>query len=129
MSFNSKYSGQQVENLLDQVANGNTGGSGGGGSSSGSSSYPLVNHGTSDTTFTLTPNTFHVWNEVVELDLSLAGGVEGVVNEYLFQFTSGETATSLTLPDTIKWVAEPTVEPNKTYQISIVNNIGLFVGV
>jgi hypothetical protein len=31
MSFNSKYSGQQVENLLDQVANGNTGGSGGGG--------------------------------------------------------------------------------------------------
>lgn len=31
MSFNSKYSGQQVENLLDQVANGNTGGGGGGG--------------------------------------------------------------------------------------------------
>lgn len=30
MSFNSKYSGQQVENLLDQVANGNTGGGGGG---------------------------------------------------------------------------------------------------
>lgn len=28
MSFNSKYSGQQVENLLDQVANGNTGGGG-----------------------------------------------------------------------------------------------------
>ena len=33
MSYNSKYTGQQVENLLDQVANGNTGG--GGGSSSG----------------------------------------------------------------------------------------------
>lgn len=128
MSFNSKYSGQQVENLLDQVANGNTGGTGGS-SSSGSSSYPLVNHGTSDTTFTLTPNTFHVWNEVVELDLSLTGGVEGVANEYLFQFTSGETATSLTLPDTIKWVAEPTIEPNKTYQLSIVNNIGLIVSV
>ena len=31
MSFNSKYSGQQVEALLDQVANGNTGGGGGGG--------------------------------------------------------------------------------------------------
>lgn len=28
MSFNSKYSGQQVENLLDQVASGNAGGGG-----------------------------------------------------------------------------------------------------
>ena len=26
MSYNSKYSGEQVENLLDQVASGNTGG-------------------------------------------------------------------------------------------------------
>jgi hypothetical protein len=31
MSFNSKYTGQEVEDLLDQVANGNTGGEGGGG--------------------------------------------------------------------------------------------------
>lgn len=31
MSYNSKYSGQQVEALLDQVASGNAGGSGGGG--------------------------------------------------------------------------------------------------
>lgn len=30
MSFNSKYTGQEVENLLDQVANGNAGGGGGG---------------------------------------------------------------------------------------------------
>lgn len=30
MSYNSKYSGAQVEELLDQVANGNTGGGGGG---------------------------------------------------------------------------------------------------
>lgn len=29
MSYNSKYSGEQVENLLDQVASGNTGGGGG----------------------------------------------------------------------------------------------------
>lgn len=32
----------------------------GGGSSSGNGAYSEVNHGTSDTTFTLTPNTFHV---------------------------------------------------------------------
>ena len=123
MSYNSKYTGQQVEDLLDQVAEGS------GSSSGGSGAYAEVSHGTGDTAFALTPNVFHVWDEVIELDLSLAGGVEGVVNEYLFQFTSGETATSLTLPDTIKWVAEPTIEPNKTYQLSIVNNIGLIVSV
>lgn len=118
MSFNSKYSGQQVENLLDQVAEGG-----------GSGAYAEVSHGTGDTAFALTPNTFHVWDEVSSLDLSFEDETVGVANEYLFQFTSGETATSLTLPDTIKWVAEPTIEPNKTYQLSIVNNIGLIVGV
>ena len=32
--------------------------------------YPEVNHGTGDTTFTLTPNTFHVWDEVTSLTLN-----------------------------------------------------------
>ena len=121
MSYNSKYSGQQVEDLLDQVASG--------GSSSGNGAYAEVNHGTSDTTFALTPNTFHVWDEVASLDLSFAEEHAGVVNEYLFQFTSGNTATTLSLLDTIQWVATPSVESNKTYQVSIVNNIGLIVGV
>ena len=91
--------------------------------------YPKVNHGTNDTTFTLTPNTFHVWDEVASLDLSFGDEVAGVVNEFVFQFTSGATATTLTLPDTIQWVEQPNIEANKTYQVSIVNNIGLIVGV
>lgn len=124
MSYNSKYSGQQVEDLLDQVAEG------GGSSSGGSGAYAEVSHGTGDTAFALTPNTFHVWDEVAELDLSFADENVGVANEYLFQFESGATATSLTLPDTVQWVnGEPAIEPNKTYQVSIVNNIGLMVGV
>lgn len=118
MSYNSKYSGQQVEELLDQVANG-------GGSSSGSGAYAEVNHGTSDTTFTLTPNTFHVWDEVASLDLSFADEQVGVANEYLFQFTSGTTATTLTLPD-VKWANDtaPTIAENKIYQISILKGFG-----
>ena len=92
--------------------------------------YAEVNHGTSDTTFTLTPNTFHVWDEVATLDLSFCEEISGVANEFLFQFTSGATATSLTLPDTIQWVnGVPNIEANKTYQVSIVNNIGLIVSV
>ena len=96
-----------------------------GGSSSGSA-YSEVSHGTADTTFELTPNTFHVWNEVAELDLSLGAETAGVANEYLFQFTSGSTATTLSLPDDIKWANDdvPAIETNKIYQISILKGLG-----
>lgn len=97
--------------------------SGGGGSSSGSGAYAEVNHGTSDTTFTLTPNTFHVWDEVASLTLTLGSETAGVANEFLFQFTSGATATALTLPDDIKWTEELVIESNKIYQVSILKGL------
>ena len=96
-----------------------------GGSSDGSGAYAEVNHGTSNTTFALTPNTFHVWDEVASLDLTLGSETSGVANEYLFQFTSGSTATSLVLPDDIKWAnGELTIESNKIYQVSILKGLG-----
>lgn len=95
----------------------------GGSSSSGSGAYAEVNHGTNDTTFTLTPNTFHVWDEVASLTLDLGSETSGVANEFLFQFTSGSTATSLTLPDDIKWANELAIEPNKIYQVSILKGL------
>ena len=90
-----------------------------------SSAYPEVNHGTGDTTFTLTPNTFHVWDEVTSLTLNFGSGISGVANEYLFQFTSGPTATSLALPDDIKWANDnvPTIEANMIYQVSILHGL------
>ena len=96
-----------------------------GGSSSGSGAYAEVSHGTSDTTFTLTPNTFHVWDEVATLDLSFGAETSGVANEYLFQFTSGATATTLTLPSDIKWANDttPTIAENKIYQISVLKGL------
>lgn len=98
--------------------------------SSNSSAYPEINHGTSDTTFTLTPNTFHVWDEVTSLDLSFGEETEGIANEFLFQFTSGTTATTLILPDTIKWANEevPTIETNMIYQISILKGLASVLG-
>jgi hypothetical protein len=96
----------------------------GGSSSSGNGAYVEVNHGTSDTTFTLTPNTFHVWNEVASLTLDFGSEIAGVVNEYLFQFTSGAAATTLTLPDNIIWATQPNIQAEKTYQVSILNNLG-----
>ena len=97
----------------------------GGGSSSGGGAYPEVVHGTGDTTFTLTPNTFHVWDEVASLDLSLGSETEGVANEFVFQFTSGGTATTLILPDDLKWVNDsiPVIAENKIYQVSILKGM------
>lgn len=96
----------------------------GGSSSGGSGAYAEVNHETSDTTLTLTPNTFHVWDEVASLTLDFGSETAGVANEYLFQFTSGATAMSLTLPDDIKWANDtPTIEPNKIYQVSILKGL------
>ena len=104
---------------------GDKGDAGSGGSGGGSGAYAEVNHGTSDTTFALTPNTFHVWDEVNALTLTLGSETAGVANEYLFQFTSGATATSLALPDTIKWAnnTAPTIVENTIYQISILNGL------
>ena len=90
---------------------------------------PVVEHGTSDTTFTLTPNTYHIWGEVASLTLTLGNVTSGYLSEYMFEFTSGSTATTLSLPSSVKWPATPLVQANKKYQVSIVNNIGLMVGV
>ena len=89
----------------------------------------IVNHGTSDTTFTLTPNIFHVWGTVASLTLTLATASTTTMDEFMFQFTSGTTATTLSLPSTVKWVAEPEIKAGMTYQVSIVNNIAVIGGV
>lgn len=77
------------------------------------------------TTVTIKPNTFNVWGEVATLNISLAPASDAVYNEYMVQFTSGETATTLALPDTITWMSEPTINANATYQISIINNLAV----
>ena len=85
----------------------------------------LVNHGTADTTFTLTPNAMHVWGEVAQLTLTLGEPMPNVVNEYAFEFQSPATPTNLSLPATLKWYngyVTP-VRANKRYQASIVNNV------
>lgn len=146
MGYSSKNTGQLLENVVQNaLLKGNNEeytpvndfdpatkkyvddkiGQGGGSSSGNGGSYTEVNHGTNDTTFTLTPNTFHVWDEVTSLDLSLAEEQAGIANEYLFQFTSGSTATTLTLPDSIKWANDsaPTISENMIYQISVLKGL------
>lgn len=78
---------------------------------------------------TIQPNVLNVWGEVASLDIALAEPTDNtIVNEYMVQFASGATATTLTLPSGIKWLSKPSIEANTTYQISIVNNLAVIGG-
>lgn len=94
---------------------------------------PVNNHGTSDTTFAVTPNILHIWGTVASLSLTLATPTDNtIVNEYMIEFVSGSTATTLSMPSSVEWAescGSLSVEASKTYQISIVNNIGLWCAV
>ena len=88
----------------------------------------IVNHGTSDTTFSLTPNLYHVWGSVASLTLTLATPEDAtIVNEYQFKFTSPTIPTTLSLPATVDWVTELDIEPNKTYWVSIIDNLAAWL--
>lgn len=89
--------------------------------------YPVVDM--TDSIAELSPNTFYQWGEIAALSITLAEPTDATItNEYCFEFTSGETATTLTVPSDIKWVQEPSIEAGKTYQVSILNGIGAICG-
>ena len=62
------------------------------------------------------------------MTVTLGAEVEGRANEYLFQFTSGAAATTLTLPSALTWANGEALAPeaNKTYQVSIVNGYAVY---
>lgn len=88
--------------------------------------YPVVDM-TADTA-ELEPNTYYRWGEISALTVTLGAEIAGITNEYCFEFVSSETATELTVPIPIKWVQEPSIEAGKTYQVSIMNGIGVICG-
>ena len=49
-----------------------------------------------------------------------------IINEYFVEFTTSSSGTTISLPSSIKWAngVTPTFENGKTYQISIINNLG-----
>jgi hypothetical protein len=89
--------------------------------------YPSESH--TEATLEITPNIMHVWGEVTALTITLGAEVEGRANEYIFQFSSGATATTLTLPSTLTWANGEALAPeaNKTYQVSIVNGYAVYL--
>ena len=84
--------------------------------------------GSGSITKQIKPNTFYKFGEVTNLTISFAAEESYILNEYMFEFVSGTTPTTLSLPESVKWSggSAPTIEANKTYQVSIVNNLAVF---
>lgn len=88
----------------------------------------IISVPTSETSKTLQPNTYYKWGTMTSLTITLATNVDSsILNEYMFEFVSGTTPTTLSLPSSIKWLngEAPIIEQNKTYQVSIVNNLAI----
>lgn len=81
---------------------------------------------------TISPNVFYNFGQKDSLTVSLGTAPDTTsYNEYMFQFESGDTPTSFTVgagSGEIKWIGDHTVEANKTYQVSIVNNLAVMGG-
>lgn len=80
----------------------------------------------------LAPDKFYLFTgELVTVFISFGSAVSGRENEYKGQFTVGSTTPVISFPNTISWVGGsfPTLETNKTYQFSVLNDIGVIVGV
>lgn len=78
-----------------------------------------------DTTVTLQPGILYVFPEMATLAVTLATPTNtDIVNEYMFTFISGATATTLSLPDSV--ITDIAVEPNMYYECSIIDNHMVF---
>lgn len=86
----------------------------------------VVGDSNGNASLALRMNMLHVVTNCTRLSvyIYLAEGNEGI-----FQFTCGSTPVTLVMPSTVKWINEPTIEANKTYQVSVLNNIAVIGGV
>lgn len=79
---------------------------------------------------TLSPNIYYRNTNTSLSTLTITLGSvsnSNIINEYFVEFTTRSAGTTITLPSSIKWAngETPTFEASTTYQISIVNNLGI----
>ena len=81
---------------------------------------------------TIEPNTLNIWDSVPST-ITLGNPIEGYVNEYMIRFSTDDISPSITFPTfknsdeeiiNIKWSETLSLEPNATYEISIIDEYG-----
>lgn len=80
----------------------------------------------------LKPDTFYEFTgNFSSLKITLSEPVSGRESEYKGQFKTGEEAPIVEFPAGITWVGGtlPPFEPSRTYQFSILNNVGVMISV
>lgn len=80
---------------------------------------------------TLEPNKVYIFeSRTNNLTLTLRTPTSGIVNEYHMFIYTGETAPVIIFPSEISWVGDaPNIKENKTYEVSILNNIAIKINV
>ena len=83
----------------------------------------------SNVSVSLYPNIFYdITGDFTYLNIDLQNNTTSKAYEYKGQFKSGATALTVSFPSFVT-ITGSSIEPNKTYQFSIVNNIGVVIGV
>lgn len=83
-----------------------------------------------DTTVRIEPNKYYKWtNDMTEITVNLyTPALEtNTLNNYMFEFRVSSSGCTLTVPSGIKWAngEPPELKVNKTYQVSIINNLAV----
>lgn len=83
---------------------------------------------TGEVTQEINPNTFYKFGECTALNITLGAKVDGIYNEYMFQFQSGDTPTLLGEIAGVSWVGDNTIKANTTYVVVIHDGILAVLG-
>ena len=70
---------------------------------------------------------YHFTGALTALTITLNAPASGQLAQYHFDFNSGSTAATLTLPNTVTMPSGFTVEASKHYEIDILNGYGVVV--
>ena len=79
-------------------------------------------------TINIAGNEFVIIRNHTEMNIYLHD-TENDCQEFSFQFVCGDVPAVLNISPEVKWMNEPVIEANKTYQVSIVNRIAVLGGV
>lgn len=80
-------------------------------------------------TMSIEPNKMYDFGTTTAVTVTLATPTNAnIINNYMFQFTAHANGCTFTPPSGIKWAngISPTIEGGSTYQISILNNCGVW---
>lgn len=81
-----------------------------------------------ETVAEIAPGVMNRWGVVEELEITCAKPEdESVANEYMIKFSSGDKATTLIVPAEWKFVTAPVIRENKTYEMSILDNLAVMI--